>query len=222
MLIFLLFFYYKSTHMNTQKIPTHYTPTATHDEHILVVKRTALFPDGAWQGLKHIDPAQYLTLIDQEKEFLPRSLMEVDPTYKQIIPYLVFTHKNRYFLMRRQSKASEQRLKDKYSLGIGGHIRQEDMTSSSIIQWAQREFEEEVDYHGAYTVEPLGIINDDSNAVGQVHLGLVLLLHGTTDTISVKSELKSGELLHLDQCTHYYQDCEPWTQMILDALPSCS
>ena len=207
--------------MNTQKTPVSIRPAVTHDEQILVVKRATLFPNNtAWQGLKQIDPAQYLTLIDTEKEFLPRSLMEVDPTYKQIIPYLVFTHNNRYFLMQRQAKSSEQRLKNKYSLGIGGHIRQEDMTSSNIIAWAQREFEEEVSYQGSYKVEPLGIINDDSNAVGQVHLGLVLVLHGTTENISVKSELKSGELLSLEQCKNYYKDCEPWTQMVLDFIVS--
>ena len=73
-----------------------------HDELILVVKRAKLFPDGAWQGLQHIDSEKYFGLIEKEKEFLPRSLMETDPGYKQIIPYLVFTYDNKYFLMQRQ------------------------------------------------------------------------------------------------------------------------
>src|SRR5581483_9174534 len=114
------------------------------DEYILVVKRSHLFPTQSWQGLKEIDFQTYIDIINKNKEFLPRSIMENDPTYKQIIPYLIFEHENRYFLMQRQAKASEQRLQNKYSLGIGGHIRHEDLQEgTSIFDWAQREFHEE-------------------------------------------------------------------------------
>ena len=87
--------------------------------------------------------------------------------------------------MQRKGTASEQRLKNKYSLGIGGHIRQEDMTTNSIFDWARREFHEEVKYAGKLDIEPIGILNDDTNAVGQVHLGLVLLLKGDSEAISL-------------------------------------
>jgi predicted NUDIX family phosphoesterase len=189
-----------------------------NEEHVLVVKRSILFPDEAWQGLENRDNDYYLQLIQQEKEFLPRALMENDSSYKQIIPYLIFTFNNTYFLMQRQAKSSEQRLKNKYSLGIGGHIRAEDMSSDSIIDWARREFEEEINYQGIYTVKPLGILNDDSNSVGEVHLGFVFLLEGTSSAISVKSELKSGELLSLAQCEAYYPQMESWSQIIVNFL----
>ncbi len=188
------------------------------DEHILVVKRSKLFGQESWQGLKAIDSSRYLQLIDQEKEFLPRSLMEEDPTYKQIIPYLIFRFEDRYFLMQRQATTSEQRLKNKYSLGIGGHIREEDISSQNIIDWARREFDEEVSYTGSYTVETLGMLNDDSNAVGKVHVGLVLLLTGDSAEINVKSELKSGVLLTLDECAQLYNTMESWSQIVMDFL----
>jgi len=163
---------------------------AHHDEYILVVKRSTLFPEEpAWQGLQPINK-RMMHIIEQEQEFHPRSLMESDPTFKQIIPYLVFTYKGSYFLMQRRSDASEQRLKNKFSLGIGGHIRKEDITSSDIISWAQREFHEEIAYSGTYQVTPLGIINDDSTEVGRVHLGLVLVLEGSSPDIAIASELK--------------------------------
>jgi predicted NUDIX family phosphoesterase len=195
-------------------------PVTPYDEHILVVKRAKLFPKGSWQGLRHVNGSEYLTIIDKEKEFLPRSLMESDVTYKQIIPYLIFTHKDTYFLMQRQAQATEQRLKNKYTLGIGGHIRQEDLTSNNIVEWAQREFEEEVDYQGSYTVEPLGILNDDSNPVGQVHVGFVFLLKGDSNIIEVKSELKSGQLLTFADCQPYYDSMETWSQITLDFIRS--
>ena len=144
--------------------------------------------------------------------------MENDPTYKQIIPYLVFCHEDRYFLMQRTDKSTEQRLQNKYSLGIGGHIRQEDMTTDSIIDWAEREFHEEVSYNGSLNVKPLGILNDDSNAVGQVHVGFVFLLEGDNQQIKVKSELKSGTLLTLDDIKYYFDKMESWSQITFECL----
>lgn len=195
------------------------TAPQTQDEQILVVPRTELFKNvAAWSGLKAVNFDEYLTLIQEKKEFQPRSIMETDPTYKQIIPYLVYTHENKFFLMQRTAQATEKRLQNKYSLGIGGHIRQEDMTTDSLFDWATREFHEEVSYDGKLTIEPLGVLNDDSNAVGKVHVGFVFLLHGEHSNISVKSELKSGNLLSLDECEQYFSSMESWTQMVFTHL----
>lgn len=201
-----------STQQQTSQIQTH------HDEHILVVKRTDLFPIVAWQGLQEVKNNYLVDIVKEKKEFLPRSLMEQDPTYKQIIPYLIFTHNDTYFLMQRQAQATETRLQSKYSLGIGGHIRQEDIEGADIADWARREFEEEVSYKGSYTIELMGILNDDSNPVGQVHIGFIYLLKGDSPEISVKEELKSGTLLTLDECAKFYDSMEPWTQIIFDHL----
>ncbi len=193
--------------------------TQTHDELILVVKRSELFKKiPAWSGLKAVNFDEYLTIINTKKEFLPRSVMEQDPIYKQIIPYLVFTHDNQYFLMQRTTKATEQRLQNKYSMGIGGHIRQEDMNSNSLFDWAHREFHEEVDYKGNFEIKPLGVLNDDSNSVGQVHIGFVFLLQGDSNQIKVKSELKSGTLLSLTECQTHFSNMETWTQLVFEFL----
>lgn len=190
-------------------------------EQILVVKRSDLFgTTPAFQGL-HAEPLRHtLETIAEKKEFLPRPAMEVDETYKQIIPYLIFNVDDRYFIMQRQAKASEQRLKNKYTLGIGGHIRKEDMASESIFDWASREFHEEVNYNGPLSFEPLGVLNDDSNEVGKVHIGLVLLIKGEHDAISIKSELKSGVLLSLNQMKSYVEDMESWSQTVYHFLCS--
>ncbi|MCL4361849.1 hypothetical protein M1446_05850 [Candidatus Dependentiae bacterium] len=189
------------------------------DELILVVKRDQLFQEEqAWHGLKEVNFDNYLKVINEKKEFLPRGQMELDANYKQIIPYLLFNFEDKYFLMQRQSKSNESRLASKYSLGIGGHIRQEDLTSNDIIEWSKREFEEEVDYQGNYQVKPLGILNDDNSSVGQVHIGFVLLLIGDSSKIKIKSEHKSGELLTLNECKLYYDKMESWTQFVFDFI----
>jgi predicted NUDIX family phosphoesterase len=189
------------------------------NEQILVVRRAHLFtaPD-SWHGLKEVNFDDYMHIINHRKEFHPRSLMEINPTYKQIIPYLIFTHDNKYFLMQRKSDASETRLRNKLTLGIGGHIREEDLSENSLVAWAMREFHEEVNYAGNLTVKPLGIINDDSDDVGKVHIGFAFLLCGDSPEISIKSELKSGELVSLDDCMRMKNDMESWSQFVVDVL----
>lgn len=188
-------------------------------ENILVVPRDALFAQESFQGLSTTATKSVLDIIATHKEFKPRPEMEEDPAYKQIIPYLIFKYEDRYFLMQRKSTSSEQRLKNKYSLGIGGHMRQDDMSNNAtIFDWAKREFEEEINYTGNLTISTLGVLNDDSNPVGQVHLGLVLLLEGDSANITIRSELKSGQLITAHECLDFYQDLESWSQIIFDAI----
>lgn len=189
------------------------------NESILVVKRDILFQNGDFQGLRLTELDSYKNLIQQHKQFLPRSLMETDYAYKQIIPYLIFTHENHYFLMQRHAKASETRLQNKFSLGIGGHIYHKDMDTDDIYAWAEREFHEEISYAGSLEkIEPIGILNDDSNGVGRVHVGLVLLLHGDSPDISIKSELASGKLVSLKECGAHKPHMESWSQTVYDYL----
>lgn len=190
-------------------------------ENILVVPTKLLFFEGVWQGLRganQINLAEYMDLIQSQCQFLSRPIMEYDVNYKQIIPYLVFKYQDKYFLMQRGSEASESRLRSKYSLGIGGHIIEEDMQGGSIFEWAKREFTEEVNYAGQMQVKMLGILNDDSNEVGKVHLGLVMLLIGDSDNIKIKSELKSGELLSIEECLAFEDQMENWSKLVFAYL----
>ena len=67
-------------------------------------------------------------------------------------------------------------------------------------------------------MEQIGLLNDDTNAVGQVHIGFVLLLHGDSAEIAVKSELKSGELVTLEQMQTQVESMESWSQLVYDFL----
>lgn len=188
------------------------------DEQILVVKRASLFSDHVPQGLVAVDLAAFEQLVRASGEFIWRSAAETDVTYKQIIPYLIFRFHGNYFVMQRKASASEVRLRNKYSMGIGGHVRREDIDGRSILQWAAREFDEEVEYGGSYTIHALGLLNDDRDMVGCVHVGLVLLLEGNSPSIAVRSELKHGTLLSLDECASHYDVMESWSQMVYDFL----
>jgi predicted NUDIX family phosphoesterase len=193
-------------------------PQITH-EYILVVKRTLLFAQTpAWDGLNSSVFTQFAANVSAHKEFILRASAETDPTYKQIIPYMIFTVNNKIFVMQRKKEASEQRLASKMSIGIGGHIRQEDMQTDDIADWGKREFEEEVNYSGNLTFEPLGILNDDSNEVGLVHIGFVYVVYGDSESISIKDEHKSGALYSLAECETIFENMESWSKVCFTAL----
>jgi predicted NUDIX family phosphoesterase len=191
-----------------------------NDELILVVKRSSL---NLWQGLKikgdkSENDGDLLTLINLKKEFHWRSKMETDENYKQIIPYLIFKFEESFFIMQRKDTASEQRLKNLFSLGIGGHIKESDITSNSIFDWAKREFNEEIDYTGKFETTFLGALNDDSNEVGRLHLGVIFLLNGDSNKIKIKSELKDGCLIPKGELKDLMHKMEPWSQIIVQYL----
>ena len=188
------------------------------DEQILVVPTATIFPNGAPQGVMAADFDYYEKLVLREQQFIWRSKAETDPSYKQIVPFLVFRHAGRIFVMQRRAEASEQRLRNLFSIGIGGHIRKEDMGAGGMISWANREFAEEVNFRGSYKVQPFGLINDEVDDVGRVHTGMVYVLEGDSDAISIRDEHKSGELLTLEECQALRPRMERWSWMILDAL----
>ena len=193
------------------------------DEFVLVVPKTELFKQYPLvQGLHPVDFSKYESVIVKSGQFMSRSRVEQDKAYKQIIPYLIFTYNNLFFLMQRRETAGEQRLKSKMTLGIGGHIRKEDMEGKDLVSWARREFSEEVKYTGALSFQPLGLINDEESLVGQVHTGFVFLIRGTSAEIEVRDELASGRLVTLDECVQCYEYFEPWSKMVVDCLSNQS
>jgi predicted NUDIX family phosphoesterase len=194
------------------------TGLVVSEERILVVPSGVLFPHGSWQGLKQTNDPRVIQTILEKKIFMPRGEAEHNPIYKQIIPYLVFTYQGLIFLMQRSAKSHEERLHNMFSFGIGGHIREEDMVGENIIDWARREFHEEIAYTDTCTFEHIGILNDDSNDVGRVHAGWIYLLRGSSPHITIKSEFASGRLVSLKECQGYYPYLEPWSQVVFDYL----
>ncbi|MFZ5764066.1 MAG: phosphoesterase [Thermodesulfobacteriota bacterium] len=131
-------------------------------------------PQGAFAG-----PAPE-SLLALPQHFLPRSVAEHDPDFKQLIPYQLFCWANRFFVYQRGGGVGEERLAGRFSLGIGGHINSVDaeegvLTASAYHAALARERQEELVCAPGLTSRFLGWINDDSDPVGQVHLGAVHL-----------------------------------------------
>ena len=189
-------------------------------EQVLCVKREDIFPDGAWHGFVSTDLERYQKLIRERHSFRPRAEVEDDPSYQQIIPYIVFRHDGHYFLTHRLRASSEKRLRKQFSLGIGGHINPGDlMGGDPIMGGLKREWQEEVVYDGRFEARLIGFLNEDSSPVSKVHLGAVFLLDGDSPDIAIRETNKlAGELLTLDEMRIYYLGMESWSQIVYDQL----
>lgn len=171
------------------------------DEQILVIKSDVLFKDGTWQGFKTDNLDYYVDLIKNNYEFKRRGDVETDNSYQQVIPYVLFNFENKFFMYKYLPQAGEQRLVDTYQLGVGGHINKEDIKEGKDIleEGMMREWNEEVDFKGKFLEKKLvGILNDDTNPVEQVHLGLVYNFTGDSADIKIKETDKMvGELVDI-------------------------
>ena len=189
-------------------------------ERVLCVRREDVFPDGPWDGLVGDGMEAVQRVIRERSFFMPRRDVEEDPSYQQVIPYVVFRHRDRFLLTRRLRASSEKRLRHLYSLGVGGHINPEDVANGDpVSDGMRREWEEEVVYAGCFEARPLGLIHEESAPVGRVHLGLVFLLEGDTPEIAIRETDKlAGQLLTLDEMRIHYLEMESWSQLVYDRL----
>lgn len=187
-------------------------------EKVLVVKteKLAKYISGR-TGLLTEDREAMLDIIINEHEFIDRPAAEEDPSYKQIIPYVVLKQKGRVFSTRRLNKGGESRLHGKLSIGIGGHINPVDETDrrSVLMKGLERELEEEVYIQRREDLVPQGFINDDGNGVGAVHLGLCFSMEVEGEVSVKETEKLSGSWLSLQELRSEYDNMETWSQIAL-------
>jgi predicted NUDIX family phosphoesterase len=200
-------------------------------EKVLVVDREILFDGGKkyFEGFKSSGGNDFIETIKNNSYFILRKSTskeqkkpaEEDDSKKQIIPYIVFKHGGKYFTYQRLGKSGEERLREKFSIGIGGHINPIDKSDNIIEDGMKREFLEEVDYPHDFDYKVIGYINDDSNSVGKVHFGVVFLIDADNSDIKVKeNDILSGDMKSLDEVSKIKGGLENWSRIVFDYLSS--
>lgn len=194
-------------------------------ESVLVVKRQVIEAIGIFRGLD-FDVAPYTEAIFKPDVagFMPREQAEKDPAYKQLIPYVIMSCQGRVLSYVRGKRAGEQRLVGLRSIGIGGHINPvDDMSLFSMqdtyLSAVEREVSEELAVGGGITKKIVALLNDDSNEVGRVHLGVVH--HWSLDEPSVeKREQMITQMAFMapDELIGVRDSMETWSQLCLDRL----
>ncbi len=151
------------------------------EEQVLVIERKVLEQVGMFQGLT-FDVANYLRefFVQGVPRFMPRSQVEENPAYKQLIPYVLMSYQDKYLSYIRGRRAGEARLVGNRSIGIGGHINPADDMPlfntdfyETYLAAVEREVAEEVSVETSHTDRIVALLNDESNEVGSVHLGIV-------------------------------------------------
>src|SRR5437868_10727176 len=195
------------------------------DENILVIRRSLFDELGSFQGL-NFEPQKYLnTFLSRGNNFfLQRAEAETNPAYKQIIPYALIAFENTVVYYVRGKKAGEQRLVAKGSIGIGGHMNETDESLFALDEAAyragvEREVGEEISINTKFEDCVVALLNDDSNEVGQVHLGIVHVFKLVEPKVEKReamitnlSFLTTGELLARRD------SLDTWSQICLDSL----
>ncbi|NBR04752.1 MAG: NUDIX domain-containing protein [Planctomycetes bacterium] len=155
--------------------------------------------------------------------FMERDLAENDPNYKQLIPYVVFKSPKGFFNYQRGKASSETRLRMLRSLGVGGHIEQEDgeTDENSYLKGLWRELKEEVGIAPSKNIKLLGFINDDTNEVGQVHFGIVHLYQiETSDLESQEHNLTDCRFSNMTELKESEESYETWSRILIPYLES--
>ncbi len=193
-------------------------------EEILVIPRSLFDSIGSFQGIS-TDTESYISeLINPEKNFfMDREAAEDDPSHKQLIPYCIFRHGDRYLHYTRGKSGGESRLHAAVSVGIGGHINPIDAGEqhqgyATYVAGVAREIEEELDIQGGFSQKIVAILNDDSNEVGKVHLGVVHLFELETDQVtSNEDSLANLGFVTLDELKgDLYDRLETWSKFCVD------
>lgn len=189
-------------------------------ESILVVRREYLAPYLTEDfGLITEGVEEIVRVIEAHHEFRPRPEMETDPAYKQIIPYVLVTRGAEAFVMQRLKKGGEQRLHGLLSLGVGGHIDPVDEAGgSALTAGLRREVDEEVAVERAASLTPLGVINNDRDEVGRVHLGFLFRLEAEGAVTVRETEKLSGSFMPIAALPALRDKMEGWSQIALEVL----
>lgn len=192
---------------------------------VLAVRRELFDVLGSFQGLC-LDAPRYLpALLDRRNNFfLSRAQAEADLNFKQLIPYVLLVHAGRVLHYVRGKRGGESRLHARGSIGVGGHLNDAD---ENLFSWDEtayragvaREVAEELRVEAAYRERIVALLNDDSNEVGRVHLGVVHVFDLETDQVfSRETALTRLEFLAPDELRARRPSLETWSQLCLDRL----
>ena len=195
------------------------------NENVLVIRRSLFDQLGSFQGL-NFEAQKYLDafLSRGNNSFLPRPEAEINPVYKQIIPYALIAFDNKVAYYIRGKKAGEQRLVAKGSIGIGGHMNATDESLFAMDEQAyrvgvEREVNEEIRIDTRFDDRIVALLNDDTTEVGRVHLGIVHVFKLAEPKLEKREAMITGlTFLSKEELLSRRETMETWSQICLDSL----
>lgn len=199
------------------------------DEIIIVAPRKEVFDNEklSFQGTL-TDKYQTVKItenIARTYTTMRRGDAEENVNFKQPIPYVALKRGDEVFSYKRLSGGGEARLHNQISLGVGGHLNNvEGLDFYGVLaDGLQRELEEELFINkDKLTLTTIGLINDDSNDVGKVHIGMLVIGELPLDeevTVQETDQLL-GEWIKIADLKNpeVFDNLETWSQFVADIL----
>src|SRR5437660_10090016 len=195
------------------------------NEHVLVIRRELFDQLGSFQGL-NFEAQKYLEafLSRGNNFFNERPEADINPAYKQIIPYALIAFENKVAYYVRGKKAGEQRLVAKGSIGIGGHMNEADeslfaMDKQAYRAGVEREVNEEIKIDTRFDDRIVALLNDDTTEVGQVHLGIVHVFKLAQPKVEKREAMITNlAFLGKDELLKRRESLETWSRICVDSL----
>ena len=127
------------------------------------------------------------------------------------------------FCYKRGQSQGESRLHRLRSLGVGGHVSEEDAQGGRTLDAYEtalrRELDEEVFVGSAGRIRRVGLINDDATPVGRVHLGVVHVYELQEPAVTPREDgLVDAGFLPIETVRSLRQEFETWSQICIDSL----
>lgn len=191
-------------------------------ERVLVLPREHV-PGGCdFRGVRATDADALAVLrraVATHGRYLDRPLAEDDPSLKQLIPYVVVRDGDEVFLMERTDAGGDARLHGKASIGVGGHLNPVDDGDDALMTGLRREWDEELDADWEPRFELVGLLNDDTNPVGAVHLGVVFTVEAAGRPVAVRERDKLiGRFAGPAEVARAWDRLETWSQLVAPSL----
>jgi predicted NUDIX family phosphoesterase len=191
-------------------------------EQVLVLPRDRV-PGGCdFSGIRPADEAavgDLRTAVRVGGRFMDRPLAEESPAFKQLIPYVVVRDGPRVYLLERSGAGGDPRLHGKASIGIGGHLNPVDEGGDPLTDGLRREWSEELVADWEPEFRLVGLLNDDSNPVGSVHLGVVFEVEAAGRSVEVRERDKlTGRFVTVAEVRAAWDRMETWSRLVADHL----
>jgi len=189
-------------------------------ERVLVLRRESV-PGGCdFSGIRQADDLAALRqAVQRHGRYMDRPAAEVDAAFKQLIPYVVVRDGASVFLMERTDAGGDARLHGKASIGVGGHLNPGDRGEDPLLAGLRREWREELAADWEPEFRLVGLLNDDSNPVGAVHLGVVFTVDAAGRAVEVREHDKlAGRFVPVAEVFAARDRLETWSQLVAGAL----
>ena len=200
------------------------------DEVILVAPRKQLFIDESltFQGAIS-DPEKTAVIgknLSELYETMRRGDAEENFDFKQPIGYAIIRRGNEVYMYERLSGGGEKRLHNKVSIGVGGHmnaVEGADNFADTMFANIERELEEELEITDPqFGINIFGFLNDDSDEVGRVHIGVLAMVAVEEDSeVTVReTDQLAGRWTTIEELKgdDLYPRLENWSKIVVDIL----